>query len=61
MKSALVLTKVGYLWKAYSSILNEEVFYLGKPNIEHGGNVYVCSLDLRKAFDSVWIDGLLYR
>ncbi len=30
-------------------------------NIEQGNSVYVCSLDLRKAFDSVWIDGLLYR
>ncbi len=23
--------------------------------------MHVCSLDLRKAFDNVWIDGLLYR
>ncbi len=30
-------------------------------NIEQASSVYVCSLDLRKAFDSVWIDGLLYR
>ncbi len=30
-------------------------------NIERGNSVYICSLHLRKAFDSVWIDGLLYR
>ncbi len=30
-------------------------------NIERGSSVYVCALDLRKAFDSVWIDDLLYR
>ncbi len=51
MKSAPVLTQVGYLGKPYPSILNEE----------RGISVSVYSLDLRKAFDSVWIDGLLYR
>ena len=30
-------------------------------NQERGSNVYIASLDIRKAFDTVWIKGLLYR
>ena len=29
--------------------------------IEHGSNVFTCLLDVRKAFDTVWIDGLLFQ
>ena len=30
-------------------------------NIECGRDVYVCMLDARKAFDSVWIKGLMFK
>ena len=29
--------------------------------IEQGSNVLSCFLDMRKAFDTIWIDGLLYK
>ena len=29
--------------------------------IERGSNVFICFLDVRKAFDTVWIDGLLFK
>ena len=29
--------------------------------IERGSNVFTCFLDVRKAFDTVWIDGLLFK
>ena len=29
--------------------------------IERGSNVFTCFLDVRKAFDTVWIDGLLFE
>ena len=29
--------------------------------LEHGSKVFGCFFDVRKAFDAVWIDGLLYR
>ena len=29
--------------------------------IEQGSNVISCFVDVRKAFDTIWIDGLLYK
>ena len=29
--------------------------------IEHGSKVFSCFLDVRKAFDTVWIDRILYK
>ncbi len=30
-------------------------------NLERGSGVYVVLLDIKKAFDSAWIDGLMFR
>ena len=30
-------------------------------NVENNRNVYVCFLDAKKAFDSVWINGMIYK
>ncbi len=40
-----------------SWFVRERVSY----NLERGSDVYVVLLDIKKAFDSVWIDGLMYR
>jgi hypothetical protein len=40
-----------------SMILRERV----SQNLERGSDVYVVSLDTRKAFDTVWVDGLFYQ
>ena len=41
-----------------TSLLLREVI---AHNVENGSSVYVCMLDARKAFDSVWIDGMLFK
>ncbi len=33
----------------------------GSYNLDRGSDMYVVLLDIKKTFDSVWIDGLMYR
>ncbi len=38
-------------------VVRETVSY----NLERGSDVYLVLLDIKKEFDNVWIDGLIYR
>ena len=42
-----------------------EAFFLTLETINHmlerGSKIFSCSFDVREAFDTVWIDGLLYK
>ena len=40
-----------------SFVISESINHL----IERGGKASACFLDVKKAFDTVWIDGLLYK
>ena len=40
-----------------SFLLRESIFYAK----ENGSKLYVCFLDVKKAFDCVWHDGLFYK
>ena len=40
-----------------SFVISESINHM----IEQGGKVFSCFLDVRKAFDTIWIDGLLYK
>ena len=47
--------------RSFSSIKLPSILKTINHMLERGSKVFSCFLDVRKAFDTVWIDGLLYK